>query len=204
MSYSTIIFDLGNVVLTNDWHFDCPEKFDAFEDYFEITYDDMEEGWNAVWSDYRVGEVTEEEFWRIFLKEAGASEIDVEKAKSLYRKYQFENEDMLNLVDELGSEYKIGALSTIPKEWASFKEKEFELKSRFETIVTSGRTGIEKPDREIYREVLNRLDVPPKEAIFIDDSESNLPPAQEIGMETIYFQNQEQVEESLREYGVDW
>ena len=44
MGITTIVFDLGNVVLTNDWHYDCPEKFYAYSDYFGIGYDDMERG----------------------------------------------------------------------------------------------------------------------------------------------------------------
>jgi putative hydrolase of the HAD superfamily len=202
MSYSAIIFDLGNVVLTNDWHFDCSEKFQAFEDYFDITYEEMEEGWNAAWPEYRTGETTEEEFWKKFLQEAGANELDAEKAKSLYRDYQFENEDMLNLVDRLNETHTLGVLSTIPKEWANFKEEKFNLQKRFNSIVTSGRTGLEKPNLEIYREVIDRLDEPPEKCIFIDDSKSNLPPAEELGIETIHFQNQEKLEERLKECNI--
>ncbi|MFH0837160.1 MAG: hypothetical protein V1870_03455 [Candidatus Aenigmatarchaeota archaeon] len=41
MKITTIIFDLGNVVLTNDWHYDCPEKDDEFTNCFGISNDDM-------------------------------------------------------------------------------------------------------------------------------------------------------------------
>ena len=87
MSISTIIFDLGNVVLTNDWHINNPAKNRDFSEYFHVTKDDLERAWNAHWPAYKRGRMTEEAFWEEFLKEADAHTIDVRHAKKLYRKY---------------------------------------------------------------------------------------------------------------------
>lgn len=86
MKITTIIFDLGNVVLTNDWHYDCPEKFQAYSDHFGITYDDMEKGWNAFWPQFCIGKITEDKFWRGFLETAGTKKIDIEQAKKTLEK----------------------------------------------------------------------------------------------------------------------
>ena len=75
MSIKAIIFDLGNVILTNDWHCDWPEKFKAFSGYFGITYDEMEKGWYAAYPDFKLCKISEEEFWKIFLRTAGAKKL---------------------------------------------------------------------------------------------------------------------------------
>lgn len=75
MNITTLIFDLGNVVITNDWHYDCPEKDDEFSNYFGITEDDMERGWDAFWPKFSVGKMSENDFWAGFLKTAGAKKI---------------------------------------------------------------------------------------------------------------------------------
>lgn len=88
MVINTLIFDLGNVVLTNDWHYSCPEKFKAYSDYFNIDCNDMERGWNAFWTQFCIGEISENDFWNGFLTTAGSNKIDIKQAKKLWRKYQ--------------------------------------------------------------------------------------------------------------------
>ena len=82
MKYKALIFDLGGVVLTSDWHYECPEKFQEYSNYFGIDYDKMEKGWKASWSDFLKGKTTEDEFWKSFLETAGGHNIDVEHAKT--------------------------------------------------------------------------------------------------------------------------
>lgn len=145
-----LVFDLGNVVLTNDWHFNCPEKDQAFSAFFHISSEDMERGWDAGWPAFSVGKTSEIEFWNTFLTTAGASTVDVQKAKQLYREYQFEIEGMFGLLDRWKDKYKLAVLSNISKEWLEFKKKKFSLDQYFETYVASGEVGIDKPHKEIY------------------------------------------------------
>jgi putative hydrolase of the HAD superfamily len=42
-----------------------------------------------------------------------------------------------------------------------------------------------KPDPRIYQLVCDRLEVSPKETVFLDDLGANLKPARELGMTTI-------------------
>ena len=44
-----------------------------------------------------------------------------------------------------------------------------------------------KPSPEIYRFMLNKLQLPANECVFIDDRRRNLAPAAELGIETILF-----------------
>ena len=44
---------------------------------------------------------------------------------------------------------------------------------------------MKKPDRAIYRRVLERLGVRAEEAVFLDDIGTNLKPARDMGIHTI-------------------
>jgi epoxide hydrolase-like predicted phosphatase len=194
----TLIFDLGNVVLTNDWHDSNQEKFQAYSQYFNIEYDDMEKGWSAAWPQFSVGRITENEFWQIFLASAGAKTINIDKAKELWRKSQKPIGTMLTVLAKLKGTYTLGALTTISKEWLDFKTDMFHLDDYFEAIVSSGYFGKGKPDKEVYELVLSKLHSQPQNSIFIDDTAELLATAERLGMMTILFKDQEQLIDDLR------
>lgn len=204
MTIKIIIFDLGNVVLTNDWHYECPEKFQEYTGYFGITYDDMEEGWKAYWPDFSRGKSSEDEFWKGFLGAAGAKKIDIEYAKKLYRKYQKPIENMLSLLERLKQNYRLAALTTISKEWLDFKRKGFALDNLFEAYVSSGYSGLKKSDPQIYDLILEKIGVKAEECIFIDDKKGNLAQAKKKGMELILFLNQKKLERRLHELNIEF
>lgn len=199
MEITTIIFDLGGVVLTNDWHFDCPEKFQAYSDYFGVSYDDMERGWKAAWPAFKIGKITEEDFWKTFLQTAGAKIIEIEKAKQLWRKYQKPIENMLDLLSKLKENYRLAALATIGREWIDYKRKVFKLNDYFDVIISSGYFGFTKPDPRIYRFIIKELEVKPRQCLYVDDQLSLLSPAKLMGMKTIYFRGQKKLEIQLKE-----
>ena len=61
-----LIFDLGNVVTSNVWHYHYAEKDREFEAYFGVTMNQFEKGWNTAWPQIEIGAISEDEFWRIF------------------------------------------------------------------------------------------------------------------------------------------
>lgn len=58
----------------------------------------------------------------------------------------------------------------------------FEL---FDHVIESSKAGVRKPEPRIYKMMLERLSVPAKDCIFLDDLGVNLKPAKEMGMRTI-------------------
>lgn len=52
----------------------------------------------------------------------------------------------------------------------------------FDVQVISGRTGMRKPQPEIYQAALAALGLEPERVLFVDDFEENLPPATDLGM----------------------
>lgn len=204
MTVNIIIFDLGGVVLTNDWDPSYKEFFKEFGDCFCVSMEDMQRGWDLNWPRFRVGETTEEEFWKEFLEAAGAENPDVRKAKKLWRKHQHPLEDMLDLVKRLKIRHRLAALTNISKEWLDFKREKFGLDGYFILIVSSGYAGVSKPDRRAYENVIKELKERPENYLYIDDREKNLGPAKELGMKTMLFTGQNDLERKLNEAGVEF
>ena len=66
--------------------------------------------------------------------------------------------------------------------------KSMKIWELFDTVVDSREVGVEKPDPEIFKIALNRLNAQPEEAIYIGDIYSiDIKPAQRIGMKAILF-----------------
>ena len=204
MIIKAIIFDLGNVVLTNDHAFHSPEEIKEFCDYFGVTLDNLETAFTVSFSDYSLGKYSEDEFWQKYLFTARANKIDIEFAKNFWRKYQKENENMLSILAKLKKTYRLASLTTIPREWLEFKRKKFNLDDYFETIVSSSEVGVKKPSPKIYEIIIDKFNLNAQELLFIDDTQITLPPAQELGIKTILFRGQEDLEKELKKLDIHW
>jgi HAD superfamily hydrolase (TIGR01509 family) len=197
-----LIFDLGNVVVTNDWNYVCPEKDREFTDYFGVTMADFKNGWDKAWPLIRVGKITEDEFWRIFLTESGVKNIDVNHAKKLWRKYQSLIPGTLELIMRLRNHYPIVACTDNGKEWVEFYQSEYHLDAYFDEIVCSARVQDHKPNPAIYAEAIRQTGVNPDEILFIDDNDKPLLGARNAGMQTLKFTTANELEKDLTKMNV--
>lgn len=67
----------------------------------------------------------------------------------------------------------------------------------FHQVIESAKVGLRKPDPAIYRMMCEALDVPPEEAVFLDDLGINLKPARAMGMRTIKVEDPERALDEL-------
>jgi 2-haloacid dehalogenase len=72
----------------------------------------------------------------------------------------------------------------------------------FDAIVLSGEVKVAKPDPRIYALLLDKINRPAGECLFIDDSEANVAAARRLGFRTIRFESPEQLESELRRLGL--
>ncbi len=193
-----IIFDLGNVVLTNDFQGNGLNDFvKEFRKHFNINEENEKKAWYMIWPKFETGKISENEFWKIFFTESGVKNIDIELAKSLWRKHQKPINDLFPLIKKLKKNYKLFSIANTAKEWFEYKKEKYQLDKYFEEIVTSYEEGIKKPDVKIFNIAIERFQIKPQETLFIDDKERNLKPARELGFNTILFKNKEQLKQDL-------
>ena len=63
----------------------------------------------------------------------------------------------------------------------------------FDGLVISGREGVIKPDPAIYRLLCDRHGIEPDEAVFVDDSPTNVAAAVALGFDGIVFTDPDQL-----------
>lgn len=69
-------------------------------------------------------------------------------------------------------------------------------------IVASGHVGVTKPDAAIYRIVLDRAGVDAADAVFLDDSPTNVDGAIAVGMPAVLFTDVPSARRALADLGV--
>ena len=62
----------------------------------------------------------------------------------------------------------------------------FHLNEHYDAVVISDQVGMRKPDPEMFALALDRLELPGKQCVFVDDVARYLPPARALGMATIH------------------
>jgi len=202
-SYSTIIFDQGEVLLTNDWNFYCPEKDQLFYAHYNISEAQFTAARKKYIDQLFTGLLSETDYWKNVLTDTQAVSCDPDYAITLARKYQSFKPGMEQLIQELSTfPYRLAILSTTHKEMMAFKRQRFQLDNYFETIITSCDTGFIKPDPRIYTAALSQLQVSPSECLFIDDSQENVDAASDLGITSIRYQNTDQLIKRFAELGI--
>ena len=68
----------------------------------------------------------------------------------------------------------------------------------FDHVIESSKLGLRKPDLQIYRLAINKLNLAPNQIVYFDDLGINLKPASNLGMKTIKVLNKQQLIEELK------
>ncbi|MBX4188407.1 MAG: HAD-IA family hydrolase, partial [Candidatus Doudnabacteria bacterium] len=97
------------------------------------------------------------------------------------------NRELLDLIKKIKPNYKIAILSNAGQEFIEEALKQNGVMELFDIVMTSSKTGLVKPQPEIFELVLKELNVTPKEALFIDDSSSNAVAAKELGLYSVLY-----------------
>ncbi len=71
-----------------------------------------------------------------------------------------------------------------------------QILSLFDLVIESSLVGTRKPEPRFYQIALERLEIEPRQAVYLDDLGINLKPARALGMRTIKVESAEQ---ALRE-----
>jgi putative hydrolase of the HAD superfamily len=99
--------------------------------------------------------------------------------------------------DELFAHYRslherglrFALLTNNVREWEPLWRAKLPIDDIFETVVDSAFVGLRKPDPAIYAIVLDRLDVPAEQCVFVDDIAVNVEAARELGFAVVHFRD---------------
>lgn len=113
------------------------------------------------------------------------------------------NEDVVAILSELNDlPLRLYALSNWGREPFYQTRPRFPFLDWFDGVVISGEEGVTKPDPRIYRILIDRFDIQPRTAVFIDDLEANVRAADDLEFRTIRFRDAPSLRRALREHGL--
>jgi putative hydrolase of the HAD superfamily len=143
-----------------------------------------------------LGLISDSEFRASMARQVGISPIHWSQA---VKSAELLNTDLLVYISELRGTYKTAILSNANRGVLERKIGTEWLEKDFDEIVVSAEVGIAKPDPRVYQLIIDRLKVPPQECLYIDDRESFLDAARELGMEGLLYKNFSQIKRSMHE-----
>jgi epoxide hydrolase-like predicted phosphatase len=108
------------------------------------------------------------------------------------------NEEMVSLIVGLRSaRHKTALLSNTNHEEIDPIFERHGLAELFDEVVISSDVALAKPDSRIYQLMLERLNVKPEHAAFVDDNAENVAGAVSVGIHGIHFVGMPQLHQEL-------
>ena len=96
------------------------------------------------------------------------------------------NENIAGFIRENKNGF-VFALASASGDWVRERLKEDDMTDEFAVIVTADDTQLSKTDPEFYTMLAKKLDIEPKEILFIDDVASFCQAAREAGVRAIHY-----------------
>lgn len=181
---NTVILDIGRVLVEFDWKsYLSRQGFskEIQEELGNLIFD------NPLWKERDRGDKDEEECRLMFIKTAPHLEKEINKVfediVNIVEVYPFSKEWVKSIKKRVD---KVYLLSNYSK--ASFEndKKKFDFMEYVDGGVISYEVKAVKPESTIYKKLIDKYGINPKEAVFLDDVEENLDGARKFGMETIH------------------
>jgi HAD superfamily hydrolase (TIGR01509 family) len=152
----------------------------------------------SVYPAFERGEIDEATYWRHY--ERAGIEVDPDRFHEVRRAGTRWLPGMPALLDELeGVVLRVTASNY--SHWVEQPAEEV-LRHRFDRVVASCHLGVRKPQPGFYRELLDRLDMSPREVAFVDDRDVNVEGARSAGMVARRFVDAADLRDWLVELGV--
>ncbi len=198
---NTVVLDIGNVLARFRWEdylIDCGYEEEIKRRIGNATV------LSRRWKEWDRGAVDEQELIDACIAEEPELRQEILKLffddyEQLVVEYEY-SADFVRRLKEKG--YRVYLLSNYSRMHFHRENNPF----RFVDFVDGGVISYEvkhiKPEPEIYRILLEKYDIQPENAVFLDDLEENLETAKAFGLHTIQVKNHQQALKDLRKLGI--
>ncbi|TFH31178.1 MAG: HAD family phosphatase [Promethearchaeota archaeon] len=201
INIKAIIFDLGNVLIDYSFH-------RAFHKWAELTlhpqdffasqfqYDE------TLWQ-FERGQITPREYYQ-YLSQSMQITWDYDMFK---QGWIFVNigliQEMVALLPILSEKFSLYVLSNTNELHIESVKHEFpQIFRYFKQEFYSHELSARKPDAEIYDKVIQMINLPPHEILFIDDMEENIRGAERAGIHGIVMSSATELKQELVKLGI--
>ena len=197
---NTIIFDIGNVLA----HFGWKEYLQGCR-YDEETFQKIGKAtvFNKLWLEWDRGLQESEELVELCCQQEPSVEKEIREffgnIDTFIKEYDY-SADLVKQLKENG--YKVYVLSNYSKATYEHDSKNFQFMGYMDGGIVSYQINHVKPEPAIYEALINKYNINPEEAVFLDDLPENLMGAKAFGIHTVLMQSYEQAMEDFRKLGV--
>lgn len=196
--YSIILCDLGNFLVRVDYA--------AFLGSLNLNHSMTdEELYHLLEKDslsYEAGRVSAEEFLTFINRKLHTSFTPHQFRRAWNSILPSPVPGVPKLIEQLATSYRLMVLSNTNALHFQHMLELLPVLGRFERYFLSFEIGASKPDPAIYKHVMENIDVPPQEVLFIDDLEQNIKGAKDARMNGIVFQGVESLRDELKQLKV--
>lgn len=194
-----IIFDIGNVLLNFHPHEYLLKKY---------SREDADFLFNAIfntgeWIELDRGTITEEQALDRFIKRSPDKEYLLrEMMADFYNVFTpiISSVKELHRLKEKG--YRILYLSNIHIGIYEHVIDKYDFFKEFEGGIISADVKTLKPGKDIFHKLMDKYGILPEESLFIDDTESNIDTAEELGFTVIHLQDTGELGDKLKQLGL--
>jgi epoxide hydrolase-like predicted phosphatase len=190
MTIKTIFWDLGGVLVRTT---DLSSR-QALADQLELSIQELEaivfagDGWQSA----QTGEISAEKHWELVGKRFELSEMEVNDFIGQFFGGDFVDRNLLQYIGNLRNKYQTAILSNAFSNLREMIVQEWQFSDCFDEIICSAEEGVMKPDPQIYRIALEKMNTLTHQAVFIDDFKVNITAARSLGIQAIHFRNPQQ------------
>lgn len=197
----TIVLDIGQVLAHFNW-----KGFLEECGYDEETIRRLSNATvlSKVWGEFDRGALSDEEISRLCCEQDPDLTEEIKAfIKNSYKTVR-EFPYSVDFIKELKKNgYKVYLLSNYGKTNFGYAKENFKFIPYADGGVISYEIKHIKPEPEIYQALIDKYDINPEEAVFLDDCEPNLEAAKPFGFHTIQVTEFDKALEALRNLGVN-
>ncbi len=197
---SSIFFDLGGVLLTNGWDREARQRAC---DRFALDWNDFQDRHEHIVDDFETGCMDLDTYLErtVFFEPRPFAAADF---KAFMFEQSREDAGALAFVRALRDQarYRLGVINNESLELNRYRIERFGLRDCFPLFFSSCFVRLRKPDAAIYRVALEVTQTPAEQAVLVDDRAINVEAAKRIGMQSIRYENLDQLRGCLVDLGV--
>jgi putative hydrolase of the HAD superfamily len=197
-----VISDMGNVILTFDiWRF--YRKISESSPYSPEGIARVVRENLKLLRPYSTGKITPEQFFDAISQKLRL-DTDYDAFFSAYNNVFDLNPDVEKSLRKLTPKYRLILLSNTDVMHFAYIREAFPEIFFFDDYVLSYEVGLMKPNPQIYEIAIEKAKARAGECVFIDDLEENISAAAEMGIQTIHFRPQTDLEAELKKLNLSF
>lgn len=199
---TTLLTDIGGVLLTNGWDRDSRRRA---EEHFHLQaeHEEIAVRHEAFFDVYELGKLSLDDYLArvYFYKERPFSHDDFKAF--LYEQSQ-PLPEMLDLLRRLKAAYnlRIIAVSNEGREIAVYRVRTYNLGDFIDAFLVSSFIHLRKPDPEIYTVALDMAQAPISQVVYLEDRILSIEAAQSLGIPSIHHRDFATTRDALARMGL--